>query len=96
VGGQRLARDIRHSSAGRGEAGHDDAPARNAVTPRWCPDVIMQAGSAEDVAEAIALARDRGMRVTVRAGRTWWSAPSRDGGMLIDLSRLRRHSVDDG
>jgi FAD/FMN-containing dehydrogenase len=58
--------------------------------------VIVQAGSAKDVAEAIALARDRGMRVTVRAGRTWWSAPSRDGGMLIDLSRLRRHSVDDG
>lgn len=97
MGGQRLARDIRHSLVNRGEPGYDDALAWNAVAPPRYPDVIMRAGSADDVAEAIALARDRGMRVTVRAGgHNWWSAPPRDGGILIDLSRLRRQSVDDG
>jgi FAD/FMN-containing dehydrogenase len=57
----------------------------------------MRAASADDVAEGIALARDQGMRVTVRGGaHAWWGPPLGDGGMLIDLSRLRRHAVDGG
>lgn len=100
MGGQRLARDIRHTLVNRGEPGYEDvraAVAGNAPTRPCHPDVIVRAAVADDVAEAIALARDRGMTVTVRAGgQDRWGAPARDGGMLIDLSRLRRHSVEDG
>jgi FAD/FMN-containing dehydrogenase len=100
VGGQRLARDIRQTLVNRGEPGYEEARAGaswNVLLPSRYPDVIVRAASAEDVPEAIGLARDRGLKVTVRAGgHDWWGAPLRDGGMLIDLTRLRRHSVGDG
>jgi FAD/FMN-containing dehydrogenase len=47
------------------------------------------------VVEAVKLARARGLRISVRAGGHSWIATSpRDGGMLIDLSRLNRVTVD--
>jgi FAD/FMN-containing dehydrogenase len=67
------------------------------LAPPRHPDVIVQAASVEDVREAVLLARSRGLKVTVSAGGLGWcGSPPRDGGMLIDLSRLRGHSVEDG
>jgi FAD/FMN-containing dehydrogenase len=100
VGGQRLARDIRQALVSRGDPGYEDARAAmscDELTPPRCPEVIVQAASVEDVREAIALARSRGLKVTVRAGGPGQCAsPLRDGGLLIDMSRLRRHSVAEG
>jgi FAD/FMN-containing dehydrogenase len=82
----------------RGEPGYEEIRAGmlwNALTPPRYPEVIVRATSEDDVRDAVAYARDRGLRVTVRAsGHSWCGAPLRDGGVLIDLSRLRGLSVD--
>ena len=63
--------------------------------PQRFPDVIVTATSDADVIEAVKLARAGGLRISVRAGGHSWIATSlRDGGMLIDLSRLNRVTVD--
>lgn len=55
----------------------------------------MLAASAEDVIEAVNVARTRGLQVTVRSGgHSWSAAHMRDGVMLIDVSRLRDISVN--
>ena len=74
----------------RGDPGYERARGGSARRP----DVIVQAACAEDVREAVAFARTRGLEVTVSAGEHGW--PLGDGGMLIDLSRLRRCRVEDG
>ncbi|MET8676558.1 FAD-binding oxidoreductase [Streptomyces sp. NPDC004647] len=67
----------------------------NGLKPERYPDVILRAASERDVPEAIALARSRGLRIAVRAGgHSWIGSPVRDGGMLIDLSALRRCAID--
>jgi FAD/FMN-containing dehydrogenase len=63
--------------------------------PQRFPDVIVAATSDADVIEAVKVARARGLLISVRAGGNSWIATSlRDGGMLIDLSRLNRVTVD--
>ncbi len=63
--------------------------------PERFPDVIVSVTSHADVIEAVKLARSRGLRISVRAGGHSWIATSlRDGGMLIDLSRLNGVTVD--
>ena len=63
--------------------------------PERYPDVIVTAESDADVAEAVKLARSRGLRISIRAGGHSWIATSlRDGGMLVDLSRLSGVTVD--
>jgi FAD/FMN-containing dehydrogenase len=94
------ARDIRQVLVERGDPGYEKARASmaaNECAPSRRPDVIVQAACAEEVREAVALARAHRMKVTVRAGEDGWGgAPLRDGGMLIDLSRLRGCSVENG
>src|SRR6267378_3916337 len=56
---------------------------------------LFSVSSDADVIEAVKLARSRGLRISVRAGgHSWIATPLRDGGMLIDLSRLNRVTVD--
>ncbi|HSS16821.1 MAG TPA: FAD-binding oxidoreductase [Candidatus Dormibacteraeota bacterium] len=63
--------------------------------PRRFPDVIVSVTSDADVIEAVKLARSRGLRIAVRAGgHSWIGTSLRDGGMLIDLSRLNGVTVD--
>ena len=63
--------------------------------PDRFPEVIVTVASDADVIEAVKLARSRGLRISVRAGGHSWIATSlRDGGMLIDLSRLNGVTVD--
>ncbi len=67
----------------------------NERIPDRFPDVIVSVTSDADVIEAVKLARSRRLRISIRAGGHSWIATSlRDGGMLIDLSRLNRVTVD--
>ncbi|MEV6316611.1 FAD-binding oxidoreductase [Streptomyces sp. NPDC051776] len=67
----------------------------NRVKPRRYPEVIVRAASERDVPAAVDLARARGMRIAMRAGgHSWCGSPLRDGGMLLDLSQLRRWDID--
>jgi hypothetical protein len=67
----------------------------NARKPDRYPDAILLAGSDADVVAGVRLARDRGLRVSVRSGgHSWVGNGVRDGGLLIDLSRLRDVRVD--
>jgi FAD/FMN-containing dehydrogenase len=82
----------------RGGAGYERAR-RDAVwngrTPERYPDLIVQAETVDDVVHAVRLAADRGMRVGIRSGgHSWAGNHVRDGGMLLDVSRLDDLEVD--
>jgi FAD/FMN-containing dehydrogenase len=63
-------------------------------SPRY-PGLIVQVDSAQDVAEAVSYARKHRLKVTTRCGGHSASACFlRDGGMLIDVSRLSGIEVD--
>jgi len=67
----------------------------NQRTPERFPDLIAQVETAEDVTAALRLAADRELRVTVRSGgHSWTGNHLRDGGMVIDVSRLDGLEVD--
>ena len=82
----------------RGEAGYE--PARraasfNARLPDRFPYIIVQARSEADVVAAIGLAKANDWKVGVRSGGHSWAANHiRDGGMLLDVSRLNAVEVD--
>jgi FAD/FMN-containing dehydrogenase len=82
----------------RGDASYEQVRQNelfNRLTPDRCPDVIVIAASEGDVVDAVELARARGLKVAVRAGgHSWCGSPLRNGGMLIDLSRLTEFSID--
>ncbi len=59
------------------------------------PDMIVQVDTAQEVAAAVAYAYKHGLRVTTRCGGHSASASFlRDGGMLIDVSRLNDLEID--
>jgi hypothetical protein len=67
----------------------------NSLLPERFPDVIMQACETKDVVAALRFARAQGYHVGVRSGGHSWNASHlRDGGMLLDVSRLDHCSVD--
>jgi FAD/FMN-containing dehydrogenase len=67
----------------------------NARTPERYPELIVLARDDADVVQAVRAARDRDMRIGVRSGgHSWAGNHVRDGGMLLDLSRLREIEVD--
>lgn len=84
----------------RGEDGYE--PARratvwNARTPDRYPEVIVQAHDTADVVAAIRYADAHGHRVGVRSGgHSWAGSHLRDGGLLLDVSRLDECVVDPG
>lgn len=82
----------------RGDLGYDRARADavwNGLTPERFPEAILQAAAERDIPLALAWARAAGLRVSTRSGGHNWSGSQlRDGGLLIDLSRLRHCSVD--
>ncbi|MBN6054867.1 FAD-binding oxidoreductase, partial [Nonomuraea sp. RK-328] len=82
----------------RGDPGYEEVRAGmvwNALKPERSPEVIVRAADERDVARAVRLARSAGMRVAVRAGgHNWIGSSLREGGMLIDLSRLGGCAVD--
>jgi hypothetical protein len=63
--------------------------------PKRYPDLIVRAKSDQDIVAALAHARENNLRVTVRSGgHNPARAVLREGGMLLDLSRLRRVEID--
>lgn len=80
------------------DAGYEEARAAavwNDLRPDRFPDCIVQAETEDDAVEAVRPARDQGLQVKVRAGGHSWSASGvRDGGMLLDLSRLKAVTYD--
>jgi FAD/FMN-containing dehydrogenase len=60
-----------------------------------CPAVVVRAQSPRDVQEAIRVAHDRGIPLSVLGGGHDWAGRAlRDGGLVIDLSWMRRATVD--
>ncbi|MET0558047.1 MAG: FAD-binding oxidoreductase [Solirubrobacterales bacterium] len=82
----------------RGEAAYEEARRAavwNARTPERFPDLIVQAESEADVVAAVGLARAEGWKVGVRSGgHSWAGNHVRDGGLLLDVSRLDSMAVD--
>lgn len=82
----------------RGESGYEDARLAavwNAKKPDRFPEIIVVADSEEDAAATVRFARSEGLQVAIRSGGHSLSAAGiRDGGILLDLSRLRGCEVD--
>jgi FAD/FMN-containing dehydrogenase len=82
----------------RNDTGYEQArrsSVSNGRKPDRFPDVIVQAQSDGDVAAAVQLAKDRGLKIGIRSGGHSWAASFlRDGGMLLDLSQMKGLSVD--
>lgn len=82
----------------RGDEGYEQARRAtvwNARLPERFPDVIVQADDADDVVDAIRYAAAHDYPVGVRSGGHSWAANHvRDGGMLLDVSRLKDCHVD--
>lgn len=82
----------------RGDDGYESARRAtvwNARTPDRYPDVVVQAHDAADVVAAIRYANTNGLKVGVRSGgHSWAGNHVRDGGMLLDVSRINGHSID--
>jgi FAD/FMN-containing dehydrogenase len=67
----------------------------NANTPPRYPDEIVQANSADDVVTAVKRAKAKGWKVGVKSGGHSWAANHlRDGGMMLDVSRLNSVEID--
>jgi FAD/FMN-containing dehydrogenase len=84
----------------RGDPGYEQArrgAVWNARTPERFPAEVVIAGSEADVVRAVRSAIDTDMKIGVRSGgHSWAGNHVRDGGMLLDLSRLRAADVDRG
>jgi FAD/FMN-containing dehydrogenase len=82
----------------RGDAGYEQARRAavwNGRKPDRFPDVIVQAHTDADVIAAVKLAKERGLKIGIRSGgHSWAAAFLRDGGMLLDLSRMNAFTVD--
>jgi FAD/FMN-containing dehydrogenase len=78
-----------------GEPGYDQARTLfNAMIDRR-PRVIAQCGTVEDVVTAIGFGRESGLEIGVRGGGHGVAGMAlADGGLTIDLSRMRRVTVD--
>ncbi len=80
------------------DAGYEDLRREiiwNQLTPVRYPQLIVQVATEQDVVEAVRFARSHRVKIAVRGGgHSWVGFPLRDGGLLIDLGRLNRVSID--
>jgi FAD/FMN-containing dehydrogenase len=83
----------------RGDPGYEEArqaTCRNRHLPDRYPQVIVQANGEDDVVAAIRLASANSWKVAIRSGGHSFSCNHiREGGMLLDLSRLDQVTIDD-
>lgn len=67
----------------------------NAQDPGRRPDRIVQANDVEEVIAAVQRARDEGLTIGIcSGGHSWAQNHIRDGGMLLDLSRLNSIAIN--
>jgi FAD/FMN-containing dehydrogenase len=82
----------------RPDSGYEDArrgAVWNALTPDRFPEIIVEAASESDCVEAVRLAREHGLKLSVRSGgHSWAGNHLRDGTLLLDLSGLREVEID--
>src|SRR4029079_4913647 len=82
----------------RGAVGYEvarRATVWNGLLPARFPAVIVQEHETGDVVAALRYARANGHKVGVRSGGHSWAASHlRDGGLLLDVSRLDHCTVD--
>ncbi len=82
----------------RGEAGFDEAVLGTSFTvrdPSRRPDIVVQANDVYEVMAALRQAHRDGLRVGMcSGGHSWAQNHIRDGGMMLDLSRLRSIAVN--
>lgn len=82
----------------RGEPGFDEAVLRTSYSahdPGRRPEMVFQAHTIADVVAAVAQARAEGLRVSICSGGHAWSQNHiRDGGLLLDVSRLDSIAID--
>lgn len=90
-----LASVVRGQLIQPGESGYDQARAvYNAMHDRY-PALIVQPVDTADVAAAVNFARDRSLLLSIKGGAHNVNGfASNDGGMVIDLSRMRGVTVD--
>jgi FAD/FMN-containing dehydrogenase len=82
----------------RGADGYEEArrgTVWNGLVPNRFPDVIVQADDVDDVVAAVRQANRDGHRISVcSGGHSWAASHLRDGGLLLDVSRLDSSDVD--
>ncbi len=82
----------------RGDPNYEQArqgTCRNRHLPDRYPEVIVQATTEHGVAAAVRMAVANGWKVGIRSGGHSWSCNHvRDGGMLLDVSRLNQVAID--
>jgi FAD/FMN-containing dehydrogenase len=82
----------------RGEPSYELArvgPIFNGRRPERYPAAVLLAQNEHDVVAGVQLARERGLRVSIRSGGHSWAAWSvRDEALLIDLGRMREMTFD--
>src|SRR5215218_9426713 len=92
-----MSSELTCGSHRRGEPGYEAARRGemwNARLPARYPDIVVEAQSDADVMAAVRLARERGWKIAIRSGGHSWAANFvRDGGMLLDLSRMNAFDV---
>jgi FAD/FMN-containing dehydrogenase len=90
--------DLAGKTFRRGEQGYEAArrlTCRNVNVPDRFPDIIVQAENEKDVMAAVRLANANKWAIGVRSGGHSWSCNHvRDGGMLLDVSRLNAVTID--
>lgn len=83
----------------RGADGFDAAvlgTSFNAQDPGRRPDLVIQANSADEVAAAVRRAREEGLTIGIcSGGHSWAQNHIREGGLLLDLSRLNGIEIDE-
>jgi FAD/FMN-containing dehydrogenase len=86
------------ASMRRGDKGFDAAVLATSFSgrdPGRRPDIYIQANNDADVVAAMKLAREQRHKVSLcSGGHSWAQNHLRDGGMLIDLSRLKAIDID--
>ncbi len=94
---QRFARDLRGSVLRPDDAGYDEARrVFNGMIDRR-PELVVRCANEADVAASIGFAREQRLAVAVRGGGHNVAGNAVcDGGLVIDLSLMRRVDVDAG
>ena len=91
---EQLRSTIRGNVQRPGDPGYADKPIYNAMHQRR-PAIIVRCTGTADVVDAVKFARQHGLLVAVRGGgHSVAGHSSCDGGMVIDLTRMRGVDVD--